>query len=155
MREPNAVLLDLDHLGLDGRVHGARIGTRDGGDDSNRRVGQRRRDLDDLEGFVGQGREAFTDEVVEPFGHREDLAHAGVPAPPLQRAGELEREERISARDLVQPTERRSRKDLVEPNVEHAMKRPEAERPDVDALHPLVRKSPVEAERRGLVRTST
>ena len=54
VREPNAVVLDLDHLCLDGRVHGARIGTSDGGDDSNRRVGQRRRDLDDFEGLVGQ-----------------------------------------------------------------------------------------------------
>ena len=80
-------------------------------------VGQRRRDLDDLEGFFGQGREAFADEVVEPLGHRKGLAHSGVLAPPLQRACELERKERIAARDFVQPTERRSRKDLVEPNV--------------------------------------
>ena len=84
------------------------------------------------------------DERVER--HRKPLAGSQVQRSRLHRAAELEREERVPARELVHVMQDRAGGHPAEPKLEQALDGAEAERGQVEAVEAIG--GPVEAERR-------
>jgi hypothetical protein len=64
----------------------------------------------------------------------------------VQRVRELDREERIPARDLVQPAQDRPRKCRTGASQQDLMQLAETQRPDVEALDRQVTRGPRQAE---------
>ena len=132
---------DLGTLGLRQRVV-ARHRVHDG----ERRLAHRRGDREGPRAWRG-GRpsQPGADERVER--HRQPLAGLQAQRSRLHRAAELEREERVPARELVHVMEDRAGRHPAEPELQQALDGAEAERGQVEAVEAIG--GPVEAERRG------
>ena len=144
MSKANAIAVQRDDLGLDGRLEHVTIA-----------AGDRRHERD---GWLGkccgspergaslrrQRGEPAAGELMHSRGYRQGLA--GIERSPvtLERPGKLEREEGVAARALMDPPERRSREGGVEAVAEKSGERPEAEWAHPDAVHSLLGKSRLE-----------
>ena len=72
-----------------------------------------------------------TDEAIQGFRHGKRLQRVDVA---LERAGDLERKERVSSRPLVDPEERLTRECPTQPVAQQPMNRSDTQRSDLDAL---------------------
>ena len=91
--------------------------------------------------------DALVHELFQIRGDWQLLARIHPAAPSLQRARELEGEERISRRRLPDAQERRSGKDGAEARSQQLVQRADAERAELDAAEPLIGQVPLQPER--------
>ncbi len=77
----------------------------------------------------------------------ERLAGLELDDPASERPPELEGEERVSTRELVEPAQLRTREHEPEPTAQQVADGPETERTDHEALEPPLRESALESKR--------
>jgi hypothetical protein len=146
MNEPNAIAVELDDLpferGDQGRL---RVPAQGDADELERRLGQGRGGEKRLSGVGREPFESLLDERVEARGQR--LARFQPDRAALDCPGELEREERVSARELVQATELGAGENHGDPVPQEAVERAEAERPERQPPESLLGERAVETER--------
>ena len=143
VREVDHAVADVDDLHILGG--GERAGSGDGVHHRQGGLPHRRRHG---ETAAGRGREAAqtgADERLER--HREPLAGPQVERSRLHRPPELEGEERVPARELVDVQELRARGDPAEPPVQEALDGAEAQRSEDEAVEAMAGRRPVEVER--------
>ena len=132
MREPDHAVRALDHLRSDrrserllvdsGRVHELERGRAGHSHDEQRRPR-----------LLRQRAQPLADEVLERVGYRQRLR--GIERRPrIERPRQLEREEGIAARCIVQPQQGRTWESESEPVTDEALDRADAERPDGQSL---------------------
>ena len=142
MGEAHDAVADVDDLGALGLRQ--RVVARHRVNDGQGRLAHR---CGDREGAARDRRQVVQpgfDERVER--HRQPLAGLQVQRSRLHRAPELEREERVPARELVHVMEDRAGGHPAEPELQQALDGAEAERGQVEAIEAIG--GPVEAERR-------
>ena len=140
--EADPVAVDLDDAGLD-RRNETRLAIDPGGrlDDRRRRMSMRRRSEQEVTALGRERLESCLNELVERLGHRQQLPRLDDRVAAFQRAGDLEREERIAPRRLVDLRQKRARHGEVEVLADDRVQRPEVERSDLDRVNPLRRQA--------------
>ena len=126
MGEANGPVLVLDHVCVDCRFERIRLNARPL-QERFRRCAQRRGELERLAGGCRKTGKPRAHELFEQLGDRQRLQRVDVCA---EHPGELQREEGVSARGLVDAEQRLAREGPAEPFVQEPMKRTDAERPD-------------------------
>ena len=145
MGEAHDPVADVDDLGALGGGQGVVAGY--GGHDLQRRLGHRGRDREAASRNGRQAVQTGADQHIER--HRQPLARLQVQRSGLHRAPELEREERISARQLVHVVEHWTGGHPIEPTLQQALDGAEAQRPQFEALETIACREAIEAERHG------
>ena len=131
MREREPIAVDRDHAGQERRLEHRRILAERRGNEPHRWLRQRRGDLERLDAVSGKRREPLGDEVLQPRRQGKLLPRCRI-APPLERAGDLERVERITVCEFVQTHQRRSSRRATELRPQDPVERADAERPQRD-----------------------
>ena len=129
MRETDDAVRELDHVVRERRLE--RVAVELGGLQPAVRAGEQQRRAASRPAAV----EPSADERLQRLRDRQRLRRIDVRA---ERAGELEREERVPARGLVEAEQRRPREHAAEPSLQDRVQRARAERADLHALEPLV-----------------
>ena len=122
--EPNRPVLALDHVRGDGRVERVRRDARPLQERLRRRA-QRRDERERLARGRRKRGDPRAHELVERLGNRQRLERVDVG---VERAGQLQREERIAARPLVDAEQRLPREGPAEPVAQEPVDRADAER---------------------------
>jgi hypothetical protein len=104
MGEANAITLELDDLRLDGWLEHAPVAANGSRDKRHRWLGEGGGSAERGGGLGRQRSEPVAGKLVHVVGHRQVLAGVERSPAALERAGDLEREEGISPRGLVDPT---------------------------------------------------
>ncbi len=143
MGKADGVALALDHVRLERGLEGVRGDP--GLDEQGLASGAQRGDqAERVPGRLGQRRGARPHQLVERLGQRQRLRGVDVVR---ERARQLQREERVAPRLLVDPEQRLPRKRPPEPLVQEPVKRTCAQRADGQRLDALGRQRLLEARR--------
>jgi hypothetical protein len=126
MGEAHAPVAHGHHVGLLGFVEAAAAAARHGLHQPDGRLRERRRGGERAARLGGQRLEARTHERVQC--DRQPLARLEPDRAGAERPRQLQREERIAARQLVQPSKRRPRRKEAEPLLDQVLHRAQAER---------------------------
>ena len=133
MRKADRFVLPLDHVRDEGRVESLRVDTGPL-EDGCRRCPERRRKCERLSRPLGQADDPRAHELVERLRHGERLRWVGVHR---ESARQLQREERIAARALVDAEQRLTGEGLPEAVTQQPMERADAERSHRQSLDAL------------------
>ena len=116
-------------------------------DDRGRRVSVCRRSEQEVTALGRERLESRLNELVERLGHRQPLPCVGDRLAVFQRAGDLEREERVASGRLVDLRQERTRHGEVEVLADDRVQRPGVEgRTDLDRVDPLRRQAASDLE---------
>ena len=119
------------------------------GDELDRRAGERRCEEDDVAGIGREPGEAAAEELVQALGDGQGLAGGRPGARADELAPELEREERVACRRLLNTDELRPGQIETDSLPQQVVQRPHAQRADREPREPFRRESAIELDRNG------
>ena len=117
----------------------------------DRRAGERRGEEDDVARIGREPGEATAEELVQALGDGQGLAGGRPGARADELAPQLQREERVARRRLLNTDELRPRQIEADPLSQQVVERPQAQRADRESREPIRRKRAIELHRDGRV----
>ena len=137
MAEPDAVAFQLEHVCRERRVERFVTVAR-GGEERQGRVREGGRSAKRAARAGRKCVDPVMDELLKLVGNRQRLAQRRDSSGALERASQLEREERVASGHVVDPPQRRAGKAQLDPGSKETVHRAEAERADVEPTDPIL-----------------